>query len=112
MTPLSEKFLDSLASAAVREGLADAVFTRLSTPIGRLLVVQGAEGIVRIGFEEEPEDRLICLFLVSSFLDSQFPPPINLRHGSSLFHLRTLKFRYYIVQPHRPHQVLERLDGF
>jgi methylated-DNA-[protein]-cysteine S-methyltransferase len=60
MTPLSEKFLDSLASAAVREGLADAVFTRLSTPIGRLLVVQGAEGIVRIGFEEEPEDRLLA----------------------------------------------------
>jgi methylated-DNA-[protein]-cysteine S-methyltransferase len=60
MTPLSETFLDSLASAAVREGLADAVFTRLSTPIGRLLVVQGAEGIVRIGFEEEPEDLLLA----------------------------------------------------
>ncbi len=60
MTPLSEKFLDSLASAAVREGLADAVFTRVSTPIGRLLVVQGAEGIVRIGFEEEPEDGLLA----------------------------------------------------
>jgi methylated-DNA-[protein]-cysteine S-methyltransferase len=36
------------------------VFTRLSTPIGRLLVVQGAEGIVRIGFEEEPEDLLLA----------------------------------------------------
>jgi methylated-DNA-[protein]-cysteine S-methyltransferase len=60
MTPLSEKFLDSLASAAVREGLADAVFTRLNTPIGRLLVVEGAEGIVRIGFEEEAEDVLLA----------------------------------------------------
>jgi methylated-DNA-[protein]-cysteine S-methyltransferase len=60
MTPLTEKFLDSLASAAVREGLADAVFTRLKTPIGRLLVVQGAEGIVRIGFEEESEDVLLA----------------------------------------------------
>jgi len=60
MTPLSEKFLDSLASAAVHEGLADAVFTRLSSPLGRLLVVQGAEGIVRIGFEEESEDRLLA----------------------------------------------------
>jgi methylated-DNA-[protein]-cysteine S-methyltransferase len=60
MTPLTEKFLDSLASAAVREGLADAVFTRLETPIGRLLVVQGAEGIVRIGFEEEAEDVLLA----------------------------------------------------
>jgi methylated-DNA-[protein]-cysteine S-methyltransferase len=60
MTPLTEKFLDSLASAAVREGLADAVFTRLETPIGRLLIVQGAEGIVRIGFEEEAEDVLLA----------------------------------------------------
>jgi methylated-DNA-[protein]-cysteine S-methyltransferase len=60
MTPLTEKFLDSLASAAVREGLADAVFTRLKTPIGRLLVVQGAEGVVRIGFEEEAEDLLLA----------------------------------------------------
>ena len=57
MTPLPESLLESVAAAAVREGLADAVFTRLSTPIGRLLVVQGAEGIVRIGFEEEAEDR-------------------------------------------------------
>jgi methylated-DNA-[protein]-cysteine S-methyltransferase len=60
MTPLPDTLLESLAAAAVREGLADAVFTRLSTPIGRLLVVQGPRGIVRIGFEEEPEDRLLA----------------------------------------------------
>jgi methylated-DNA-[protein]-cysteine S-methyltransferase len=60
MTPLTEKFLDSLAAAAVREGLADAVYTRLPTPLGRLLVVQGEQGVVRIGFEEEPEDRLLA----------------------------------------------------
>jgi methylated-DNA-[protein]-cysteine S-methyltransferase len=60
MTPLTEKFLDSLAAAAVREGLADAVFTHLSTPLGRLLVVQGEKGVVRIGFEEEAEDRLLA----------------------------------------------------
>ena len=30
----------------------DAVLTRRATPIGRLLLVQGAEGVVRIGFEE------------------------------------------------------------
>ena len=41
MTPLPESLLESVAAAAVREGLADAIFTRLSTPIGRLLVVQG-----------------------------------------------------------------------
>ena len=41
MTPLSESLLESVAAAAVREGLADAIFTRLNTPIGRLLVVSG-----------------------------------------------------------------------
>jgi methylated-DNA-[protein]-cysteine S-methyltransferase len=60
MTPLPDTLLEAVASAAVREGLADAVFTRLSTPLGRLLVVQGPNGIVRVGFEEEPEDALLA----------------------------------------------------
>jgi methylated-DNA-[protein]-cysteine S-methyltransferase len=60
MTPLPDTLLEAVASAAVREGLADAVFTRLRTPIGRLLVVQGPNGIVRVGFEEEPEDALLA----------------------------------------------------
>jgi len=60
MTPLPQSLLEAVASAAVREGIADAVFTRLSTPIGRLLVVQGPNGIVRVGFEEEPEDALLA----------------------------------------------------
>ena len=57
---LSARLLDSIASAAVREGLADAVYTRLATPIGTLLVVQGARGVVRIGFESESVDRLLA----------------------------------------------------
>ncbi|HEX5621936.1 MAG TPA: methylated-DNA--[protein]-cysteine S-methyltransferase [Solirubrobacteraceae bacterium] len=60
MTPLPDSLLEAVASAAVREGLADAIFTRLSTPIGRLLVVQGANGVVRVGFEEEPEDHVLA----------------------------------------------------
>jgi len=60
MTPLSDSLLEAVASAAVREGLADAVFTRLDTPIGRLLVVQGPRGIVRVAFEEEPEDGVLA----------------------------------------------------
>jgi methylated-DNA-[protein]-cysteine S-methyltransferase len=60
MSPLPTALLESVAAAAVRDGLADAVFTRLSTPLGRLLVVQGPAGIVRIGFEEEPEDRALA----------------------------------------------------
>jgi methylated-DNA-[protein]-cysteine S-methyltransferase len=60
MTPLSESLLESVAAAAVREGLADAVFTRLDSPIGRLLVVTGPSGIVRLAFEEEAEDRALA----------------------------------------------------
>jgi methylated-DNA-[protein]-cysteine S-methyltransferase len=57
---LSAQLLDSIASAAVREGLADAVYTRLDTPIGRLLIVQGERGVVRVGFAEEPVDALLA----------------------------------------------------
>jgi methylated-DNA-[protein]-cysteine S-methyltransferase len=60
MTPLPDTLLEAVAAAAVREGLADAVFTRLRTPIGRLLIVQGERGVVRVGFEEEPEDRVLA----------------------------------------------------
>jgi methylated-DNA-[protein]-cysteine S-methyltransferase len=57
---LSARLLDSIASAAVREGLADAVYTRLDTPIGRLLVVQGPKGVARVGFEHERVDVLLA----------------------------------------------------
>jgi len=60
MTPLSDAFLDRLASAAVREGLADAVYTTLSTPIGPLVLVQGSRGVLRIAFEGEPLDRTLA----------------------------------------------------
>jgi methylated-DNA-[protein]-cysteine S-methyltransferase len=60
MIPLPESLLEAVASAAVREGLADAIFTRLSTPIGRLLVVQGPRGVVRVAFEEESEDAVLA----------------------------------------------------
>jgi methylated-DNA-[protein]-cysteine S-methyltransferase len=60
MTPLSDAFLDRLASAAVSEGLADAVYTTLSTPIGPLVVVQGPHGVLRIAFEGEPLDEKLA----------------------------------------------------
>ena len=60
MTPLSESLLESVAAAAVREGLADAIFTRLNSPLGRLLVVQGPDGLVRIAFPEEAEDHVLA----------------------------------------------------
>jgi methylated-DNA-[protein]-cysteine S-methyltransferase len=58
MTPLPDHLLERLASAAVAEGLADAVFTRLASPIGDLLVVQGRDGIVSVGFTEFRDDVL------------------------------------------------------
>jgi len=60
MSPLSAALLERVAAAAVAEGLADALYTRLRTPIGRLLVVQGPRGVVRVGFEEEPEDDVLA----------------------------------------------------
>ena len=60
MTPLSESLLESVAAAAVREGLADAIFTRLNTPLGRLLVVEGPDGLIRIAFPGEPEDHVLA----------------------------------------------------
>ncbi len=49
------RLLERLASSAVAAGEVDAVFCRIDSPIGRLLLVQSARGVVRIGFEEEPE---------------------------------------------------------
>ena len=60
MIPLPDSLLEAVASAAVREGLADAIFTRLNTPIGRLLVVQGPRGVARVAFEEEAEDGVLA----------------------------------------------------
>jgi methylated-DNA-[protein]-cysteine S-methyltransferase len=60
MTPLPQQLLESVAAEAVREGLADALFTRVPTPIGTLTVATGARGIVRIGFDDEPEDRVLA----------------------------------------------------
>jgi methylated-DNA-[protein]-cysteine S-methyltransferase len=57
---LPSHLLESIASAAVREGLVDAVYTHVRTPIGTLLVVQGERGVVRVGFPEEPEDALLA----------------------------------------------------
>src|SRR6201999_4564635 len=60
MTPLPDSLLEAVAAAAVREGLADAVFTRLRSPLGQLLVVQGSRGIVRVGFADQPDDAVLA----------------------------------------------------
>ena len=57
---LPSHLLESLAAEAVREGLADAVFAHVDTPLGRLLVVEGPEGVCRVAFPEEPEDAVLA----------------------------------------------------
>jgi len=56
MTPLPDHLLESVAASAVAEGLADALYTSVATPIGPLLLVQGSRGIVRIGFDADAAD--------------------------------------------------------
>jgi methylated-DNA-[protein]-cysteine S-methyltransferase len=56
---LPDAVLERLGSAAVAEGLADAVYGATDSPIGRLLVVQSARGVCRIGFAEEPEETIL-----------------------------------------------------
>jgi methylated-DNA-[protein]-cysteine S-methyltransferase len=60
MSPLPDHLLESVASAAVAEGLVDALYTVVPTRIGPLLVVTGSHGIVRIGFAEESSDRALA----------------------------------------------------
>ena len=61
MSPLPQHLLESVAAEAVREGLADALFTSLPSPIGNLTIVTGAGGaVVRVGFAETPEDLILA----------------------------------------------------
>jgi methylated-DNA-[protein]-cysteine S-methyltransferase len=57
---LPDAVLERLGSAAMAEGLADAVYDHADSAIGRLLVVQSARGFCRIGFAEEPEDAILA----------------------------------------------------
>ena len=60
MTPLPESLLESVAAAAVREGLADAIFTRLTTPIGTPAGRPGARRARPDRLPEEPEDHVLA----------------------------------------------------
>jgi methylated-DNA-[protein]-cysteine S-methyltransferase len=57
---LSPEFLEKLAGSAIAEGLADAVYTTVSTPIGQLLVATTEKGVCRVSFEDEHEDRVLA----------------------------------------------------
>ena len=56
---LTEDWLERLAGAAIDEGLADAAYAEVSSPLGRLLVVETPRGVCRIAFEEESRDAVL-----------------------------------------------------
>ena len=56
---VNKELLERVASAAWDEGVADAVYAIADTSIGSLLVVETHQGVVRVGFPEEPEDRVL-----------------------------------------------------
>jgi methylated-DNA-[protein]-cysteine S-methyltransferase len=59
---LNDGFLERLAASAAAEGLIDASFSEVPTPLGRLLVVQTSVGVCRIGFpEEDPRSVLAAV---------------------------------------------------
>lgn len=61
MTPtLSPEFLERVAAAAADADLVDAVYDRVPTPLGTLLVAQTERGLCRLGFAGEPEDRVLA----------------------------------------------------
>jgi methylated-DNA-[protein]-cysteine S-methyltransferase len=59
-TAPSPAFLERFASAAVAEGLVDAVYSHVDTHLGRLVLVQSDAGICRIAFPEEDERRVLA----------------------------------------------------
>ena len=60
MTPLPDHLLEKVASAAVAEGLVDALYTSVPTRIGPLLVVTGETGILKVSFPEHPVDDALA----------------------------------------------------
>ena len=60
MSTLPAALAERIASAAIAEGLVDAVYDTLPSPIGPLLVVQSELGICRIGFASESSDEALA----------------------------------------------------
>jgi methylated-DNA-[protein]-cysteine S-methyltransferase len=60
MSPLPRELLERVASAAVAEGLVDALYTTVQTRIGPLLVVTGETGLLKVSFPEYPVDDALA----------------------------------------------------
>jgi methylated-DNA-[protein]-cysteine S-methyltransferase len=48
-----------LLHAAGREGLIDVAYTVIDSPLGRLLVASTSKGVVRIAFDNQPQDMVL-----------------------------------------------------
>lgn len=60
MSPLPDHLLERVASAAVAEGLVDALYTTVPSRLGPLLVVTGDAGILKVSFPEHPVDDALA----------------------------------------------------
>lgn len=56
-----DRLREGLIAAGETDGLIDAVYTRVATPIGELFLAAGPHGVLRLGFEGETDtlDHLI-----------------------------------------------------
>lgn len=57
--PLDKNLLERFVHEAVAEGIVDAAYTTVGSPVGDLTVVQSARGVCRVSFPEEPMDRVL-----------------------------------------------------
>ena len=56
---LDSRFYERLASAATKEGIVDASYATVSTPIGKLMIVSTEAGVCRLGFDDERQDEIL-----------------------------------------------------
>lgn len=57
--PIDKNLLERFVLEAVAEGIVDAAYTTVGSPVGDLTVVQSARGVCRVSFPEEPVDRVL-----------------------------------------------------
>ncbi|MBA2273594.1 MAG: methylated-DNA--[protein]-cysteine S-methyltransferase [Actinobacteria bacterium] len=56
---LEPRFLEKVANRAVKEGIADIVYSEFDTPLGRLLVAQSDKGVCLIVYPGENQHALL-----------------------------------------------------
>ena len=54
-----DEMAERLADAALEEGIADALYATVKSPIGTLLIAQTDKGLCRVAFQDEAEDEVL-----------------------------------------------------